>query len=697
MTRNDRRCRHDLASRTVPLSLAFATILLIVAGRPGQAGVLDPALHYLGTPGDPEWTDLAAGTPEGRGLTVRFRGEANPRESTLLVRQRDVRLAWDVRLNGRLLGRLSTAEADLIHTLPVPPGAVRDGDNVLEIGPPSGKGRDDAVVGEVTLDTRPGREAIRRARLGVRISDAGSGRDLPSRITVADPRGVLVPLDADPDPRLALRPGTAYTASGRVRLGLRPGRYTVYATRGFEYSRAVRSVTLAEGQDAELDLELRREVPTEGLVACDTHIHTFTHSGHGDATVEERMTTLAGEGIELPIATDHNHLTDYEATARQLGLRGEFTPVIGDEVTTRKGHFNAFPFGRGERVPDARIDHWPDLMREIRAGSAGRIVVLNHPRDVHAGFRPFGPENFNAAVGDDRNGVPYGFDAVEVVNSGALQSDPMRVVRDWLALWNHGQEVTAVGSSDSHDVARYIVGQARTYIACRDDDPGRLDVEEACRNLRAGRALVSFGLLARLSVAGRFGPGDLATDLGETVHVSVTVLGPSWVSADRVELFANGTKIREQRLEPAAGTVEKGRVEWVLPRPRYDVALVAVASGPGVPTPDWFMPRPYQPTSRTWHPRVLALTNPVRLDTDGNHAWNSPRYYAQFLMEIFGSEPTTLFPMLAGYDEAVATQTAAFCLPAARGGRDPGFRQALKSAPDVVRRGFEAFEAASSP
>ena len=62
------------------------------------------------------------------------------------------------------------------------------------------------------------------------------------------------------------------------------------------------------------------------------------------ATIDERAVTLAGEGIELPIATDHDHLTtDLADAAGRMGVASEFTPVVGDEVTTRIGHFNAFP------------------------------------------------------------------------------------------------------------------------------------------------------------------------------------------------------------------------------------------------------------------------------------------------------------------------------------------------------------------
>src|SRR5436853_172433 len=80
----------------------------------------------------------------------------------------------------------------------------------------------------------------------------------------------------------------------------------------------------------DLDLRSRREVDTRGYVACDTHIHTLTYSGHGDSTALERVVTLAGEGIELPITTEHNVHTDYRPSMREAGVEGWFTPVIGN-------------------------------------------------------------------------------------------------------------------------------------------------------------------------------------------------------------------------------------------------------------------------------------------------------------------------------------------------------------------------------
>src|SRR5262249_7463366 len=159
---------------------------------------------------------------------------------------------------------------------------------------------------------------------------------------------------------------------------------------GFEYGVASERVEVAAGKTVSVRLAIRREVSTEGFVACDTHVHTVTHSGHGDATLAERMVTLAGEGIELPIATDHNVQIDYEVAARAAGVRDWFTPVIGNEVTTpRIGHFNVFPIAAGAPVIDQNGADWEAVARSIRSAPGAQVVILNHARDLHGGFRPF--------------------------------------------------------------------------------------------------------------------------------------------------------------------------------------------------------------------------------------------------------------------------------------------------------------------
>jgi hypothetical protein len=373
-------------------------------------------------------------------------------------------------------------------------------------------------------------------------------------------------------------------------------------------------------------------------------------------------------------------------------VQDRFTSVIGNEVTTKVGHFIAFPIARVDApLPDFKLTDWPALMKSIRAVPGTQIVVLNHPRDVHDGFIPFAPENFNPVTGDNLRGPEFTFDAVEVANSGTLQSDFMQSYRDWFALLNHGYRVTAVGSSDSHDVSRFIVGQGRSYVACDDHDPGHIDVDAACRSFRQGRVGVSLGLITQMEVDGKFAPGDLATGLGSEIRVAVKVLGPKWMRAEKMELFADGVAIRHQEIHAPDDAVEKAAVEWRIPKPAHDVHLVAIASGPGVTAPYWAIPSPYQPTDRIRSPRVIASTNPIWIDADADGKYTPPRAYAEALLRQFGATAANLIPALANYDEAVAAQVAGLCQGSGHDVRAAEFSNALQSASPAVRAGFAAF------
>jgi hypothetical protein len=438
------------------------------------------------------------------------------------------------------------------------------------------------------------------------------------------------------------------------------------------------------------ELAIGREVPTPGYVSCDTHVHTLTYSGHGDCTLDERMLTIAGEGIELPIATDHNCQIDYQAAAVRMGVRGYFTPVVGNEVTTSLGHFNIFPAPAGNRVPDFQRKDWASIFASIGEQTGAKVVILNHPRDVHSNFRPFGAEHQNAASGESLDGWNLGVNGMELVNSGAQQTDMMQLYHDWFTLLNRGKMLTPVGASDSHDVARFLIGQARTYIRCRDDKPGDIDVGEAVSSFLAGRVLVSCGLLADITVNDKFGPGDLVPAAGE-VKVAVRVLGPGWTAADRVELYANGQRIREARIADGRRRGVKWTGEWTLPPFRHDVHLVAVATGPGVRELYWPIAKPYQPTSPVANPRVIGSTGAVWLDADGDGRPTSAFEYAQRLTREAGADVSKLMQFLAGYDEAVTIQAVNLLHARGEAVQELKFLEAARRAGPQVERGVQRY------
>ena len=130
----------------------------------------------------------------------------------------------------------------------------------------------------------------------IQVTDSDSQSGIPCRITIADKGNRLVAISAIPDQQLAVRPGVIYSSNGHAKIKVPPGRYTLYATRGFEYSLARKEVDLSNGSLSQVQLQIRREVPTRHLVSCDTHVHTLTYSGHGDATIDERMLYDCGRG-----------------------------------------------------------------------------------------------------------------------------------------------------------------------------------------------------------------------------------------------------------------------------------------------------------------------------------------------------------------------------------------------------------------
>ena len=658
--------------------------------------MLSERLHHLRIDGPREWSEFPE-TPEGPRLELKFVARKNAAEQTLSLRQQDVKQPWLVQLNGRELGRLVIDENDMVLYFAVPAGALADGENTLRIEQePRSKQPDDVRVGGISLLPRSRADALAEARIEIEVVDVGSGEVLPARITVLNADGALQTVAAVSNDHLAVRPGIVYTAAGKAQFGVPAGRYTVHAGRGFEYSLDTAMFEAPAGQTIRRTLKIRREVPTAGYVACDTHVHTLTFSGHGDATAAERMITLAAEGIELPIATDHNRHVDHEPLARQMQLRQHFTPVVGNEFTTSVGHFNVFPARPEVAAPDWKSIDWRTLFAGVFATPDVKVAILNHARDLHAGVRPFGPKLQNAAAGANLEGWQLRANAMEVVNSGSVQTDVMQLFHDWMTQLNHGQMLAPVGGSDSHDVGRHFVGQGRTYVRARDTDPGDISVDEAVNSFLQGRVMVSYGLLAELTVNDRFGPGELVPATDEKVEARVRVLGPHWVEARKVLLFANGQLIREAEIPPkmTESPSEPGVLwtgGWTLDRPRHDVHLVAIATGPGVNGLYWKTAKPYQPTSPDWTASVLGASGAVWLDVDGDGRRTPAIDYARPLVAAHQEDLPALLAVLADYDAAVGIQAAHLWQGSGNSWTSANSQAALQAAAPQVQRGIREF------
>lgn len=636
------------------IGAGLAAALLSPRAAASDERVLDPRLHHLGNDTLADWTET---TPEAEGarLDIRFEASSNARPFSLTISQRDVDDAWRLVLNGVEIGPLRRAKERVTEMFPVPEGALRDGENVLSIVPERAGSTDDVVVGDIRLSSESIRERLSLRPVRVRVRDAETGRGLPARITItsepaeAGGKREMSEIYYARSASTAVRQGIVYSAAGDALFELPPGNYRFAATRGMEWGRdvAARAITRDEEGPIVIDLAIRREVDTAGFVACDTHVHTVTFSGHGDASVEERVVTLAGEGVELAVATDHNHHTDYRSAQGGLQLHEHFTSVTGNEVTTDNGHFNAFPLDPAGEVPPFQESDWVKLLDGIRSKGA-KVVILNHPRWPEIGKGPFGVFGLDRASGE-RDGGPerFAFDGMELANSCALLPEPLFLFRDWFALLNYGERVAAVGSSDSHTVGE-PVGQGRTYVPSASDDPAKIDVDAACAAFVAGRTSVALGIFTDVRVNGTGRMGDTVAATGPAVRIALRVAAASWVRPEKATVYVNGIAAAEAVVPCDEGKPTDRTLDLEIGRPAHDAHLVCVVTGPGIDDPSW----------RTSANYTLGATNPVFLDVDGDGDYASPRETARAIVARAGAAPESLAAEFARVDDAVAIQMA---------------------------------------
>lgn len=463
------------------------------------------------------------------------------------------------------------------------------------------------------------------------------GSPVPSRLTVLAPDVDLValgPVSGEVfSDRYAVRENVCYTLDGSGVLRLPAGAVDLVASRGLEWSIDRRTVEIPAGGEATIDLEIAPAVDTTGMVGGDFHLHTLTHSGHGDSNMPERIVSLVGEGVELAIATDHNRVIDYRPTMDALGATDAMTSVVGNEVSTPIGHFNAFPFDADRPPVQSRIPAAPPLFRLIRAEpnplGIEPVIQVNHPR--WNGIDYFSQADLDETTGtSDSPRWSPDFDAIEVLNENALwgwfepeDAPPLSTgdnthsaMLDWYALLDTGHRAIATGNSDSHSVKANYAGVPRNYIASSTDDPAAIDPAEMIDAVRRGEVVVSSGPIVRASVRDRGLHDDprLATARDGRITLDLEVQAAPWIDCDRIRIVRDGAVVAERAV---AESTDRIRFEGAIEVPiEHDSWLVVLVDGDRELAPVVTgKKRPVLP---------VAIVNPFRVDADGDGDWTPP-------------------------------------------------------------------------
>ncbi len=195
-------------------------------------------------------------------------------------------------------------------------------------------------------------------------------------------------------------------ADGHASANVRPGEYTAYFSRGNEYGITEKEIEVTPGGITRLNVEVERQINPDGYLSGDYHMHA---QGSVDSSLDynRRVVSIAGEGVEVVVASDHNYISDYMPYI----YRNELTPflrsVIGLELTTMEaGHFNAFPLRQDIASQSRGSVEWQnhppdeifDRLREMGSVSEeDTIIQVNHPRDGLLGY--FGQHNVDPLTG----------------------------------------------------------------------------------------------------------------------------------------------------------------------------------------------------------------------------------------------------------------------------------------------------------
>ena len=374
-----------------------------------------------------------------------------------------------------------------------------------------------------------------------------------------------------------------------------PGRYRVRVSRGFEFTVHRENITVAADKPVTVEAKLERVVDTRGFISADLHVHAMP-SWDAPVLLEDRVRSLAGAGVEVAVATDHNAVTDYAPAIAALSLGDHIASIVGDEVTTEEtfiGHFNVFPLAAGS-APLAWRDVSPQaLFTAARTLSPSGVLQVNHPR--------MGSIGYFELLHLDRGDVPawtadapladMSFDAIEVFSGDHYTKigEVRWVLDDWFALLNAGLRYTATGNSDSHKIAYQEAGMPRNWVAVSDDAPAAFDETQFIAAVRQGRVIVSSGPFIRFDAGTILEPGER--------ELSIEVDAPPWIDVRDVELIKNGHVIQRWRVETKA-------------RPRFATRYTT-----SLKAGDWLVVTAGSPKSMTGFYRKsakpFAFTNPV--------------------------------------------------------------------------------------
>ena len=452
------------------------------------------------------------------------------------------------------------------------------------------------------------------ARVVVRVVDQ-DGQPIPARLAFIGSGSTPSP-NFGPAFAMPARSVVCRLPGRNAPLAVPPGTYRVVASRGLEYERAERTVTLRAGAFSQVELTIRRSVHLPGYISADFHQHGVGSFDTPLGTIP-RIKANACEGVQLFAISDYNAISDYSPLVDQLRLSPWVRAVMAAEVTAFNwGRFslllvNPRPHLPRRGLPDIKGKNAAEILQALR-NVPGALVQVNHPRAGYAGY--FDRLRW-VAPNRPPEAMSFNFDLLEVM-SGRRMDEWRRVMHDWFHLLNRGLRITATGGSNSHVWLMEEPGYPRMYLLLDQDSPEQISEQAIRESLLNQRVFITSGPLVDFTVEGQ--PlGSTVAIKHSYVDIKVRVLAASWDDVSEVLIFANGKEALRIPVQGRANT-DVVRFDKQLRLPiSHDVWLVVLVKGARAIA----LPRG-EPARKPLLP--MALTNPIWVDQDGDGRYSPP-------------------------------------------------------------------------
>lgn len=459
------------------------------------------------------------------------------------------------------------------------------------------------------------------SQLHVRVVDSATSQPIPSKITV---ESMINTAPVDFGPPDTLKGGNAcYLPNGVETLKLPGGNYKVVASRGIEYEAVEKIVRVRPGQSQDLELALRRTVPTPGWISVDLGVRTNRSRGCL-VSPEDRVVAAAAEGVEYLVTGDEDHATDLSETVRMLQLDGYLRTAAGMRIQAlghpSLGTFLMFPVPADARpVEPPATASAPAYFSQLRALFPEALLSVCRPVFPEVGYYSlFGWKAERPRLPDSRD-FSRDFDLIEVWEGKRMAARSAAMGAYWTELF-HGRRPGLVAVSNSGGMQNEEVGSPRTYVQVSNDDPRQVSEKEILDSLRAGRVVLTNGPFVDVKVEGK-GPGSLVKAVDEHVSVELKVWAANWVSTYSYQIDQDGSFLRTI-MHPGMGSREPLRYpraemndkDTIRIRCSKDCVLTFVVMGSNPLSPV------ISPFGRGEQGQVYpyAITGPIFVDADGD-------------------------------------------------------------------------------